>query len=170
MSINLDKPTQLIPPDLFRSAYSFKIKVALEFPENSPHTRQEFKDECDINNIMAQYLVTNEFTHLNDAIPQYLDCSEADFRQQMDYVAGAYSMFEELPSKVRAQFDNDPALFLDFCSHEKNRPELAEMGLLSREAVERLKPAPTPSAPSIVPPAAPTAPSAPAPVGPKDPT
>lgn len=120
MSINLDKPTQLIPPDLFRSAYSFKIKVALEFPENSPHTRQEFKDECDINNIMAQYLVTNEFTHLNDAIPQYLDCSEADFRQQMDYVAGAYSMFEELPSKVRAQFDNDPALFLDFCSHEKS--------------------------------------------------
>lgn len=169
MSINLSNRTPLIPAGLFRSAYSEKIKVAIEFEADSPHTRQEFKEECDINNIMAQYLVTGEFTHLNESLPQYLDCSEADFRAHMDYVAGAYSMFEELPSAVRTQFDNDPALFLDFCSHEKNRPELAEMGLLTPEAVSRLKtPSPSPTA-SFVPPAAPTAAPSAAPAPPSDP-
>nr|QJB21637.1 MAG: internal scaffolding protein [Microvirus sp.] len=148
----------------FRSAYSKKLKTTISFPPSSPHTRQEFKDECDINNIMAQYLTTGEFFHINETAPQYLDCTGEDFRASMDYIAGAFSMFEELPSKIRIQFDNDPAEFLDFCSQEKNRPELAAMGLLSDEAVTRLAtpqgdatsllkatttaPAPTPEPPS----------------------
>lgn len=100
----------------------------------SPYTRQEFKNECDINHIMLQYELTGEITHINESAPQYLDCSGEDFRAHMDYVAGAFSMFEELPAKMRARFDNDPAAFLDFCSHEKNRPEMAQMGLLSVDA------------------------------------
>lgn len=144
------------PNSITTAPYQTKNKLALTFPENSPHTRQEFKDECDINNIMLQYQVTGEFFHLNETAPQYMDCSGEDFRAQMDYVAGAFSMFEELPSAVRTRFGNDPAEFLDFCSHEKNRPELAEMGLLSPEATDRFKTSMAPKEPPT-PPAAPPA-------------
>lgn len=160
MSYNTSKRTVLSDDKhhQIKSAYSKKLKQTISFPENSDHTRQEFKDECDINNIMAQYERTGEIFHLNESAPQYLDCDGTDFRASMDYIAGAFSMFEELPSKIRAQFDNDPATFLDFCSHEKNYPELAQMGLLTPEATERrTNPQPTAPASSSEPTAAPQA-------------
>lgn len=160
MSFQPNNRTELLPRTLnqFRSAYSEKLSIDMVFPENSPHTRQEFADECDINNIMKQYLNTGEFFHLNETAPQYLDCTGEDFRVHMDYIAGAFSMFEELPSAIRHRFDNDPAEFLDFCSQEKNRPELAEMGLLSPEAVDRMS---TPTTAPSAPPSAPQAVSEP---------
>lgn len=166
MSFNSDHRTQLldIKKSPFIGAYSPKLKIALSFPTNSPHTRQEFKEECDINNIMAQYMTSGEFFHINETAPQYLDCSGEDFRTSMDYIAGAFSMFEELPATVRMQFDNDPAEFLEFCSHEKNRPELAAMGLLSPEAVTRMAtpqppPTPAPKEPTAAPSPTPEPPS-----------
>lgn len=133
MSINLNNRTPLAEPGRFLSAYSTKLSTGISFPEESPVTRQEFKQECDINYILSQYELGYEVTHINEAAPQYLDCSAETFREHMDYIAGAFSMFEELPAKLRARFDNDPAEFLDFCSHEKNRPEMAQLGLLSEE-------------------------------------
>lgn len=161
MSFQPNNRTELLPRKLnqFRSAYSEKLEIAMVFPDHSEYTRQEFAEECDINTIMRQYQHTGELFHINETAPQYLDCTGEDFRTHMDYIAGAFSMFEELPSEIRSRFDNDPAEFLDFCSHDKNRPELAEMGLLSPEAVERMStPAPTPQSAS----SAPTAPLAPA--------
>ena len=138
MSINLNNRTPLAEPGRFYSAYSTKHpNTGMSFPEDSPVTRQEFKQECDINYILSQYELGYEITHINEAAPQYLDCSAETFREHMDYIAGAFSMFEELPAKLRARFDNDPAEFLEFCSHEKNRPEMAELGLLSAEYAAR---------------------------------
>lgn len=165
MSFNEKQRTPLADPKNtpFRSAYSKKLQISLSFPESSPHTRQEFKEECDINNIMAQYMQSGEFFHINESAPQYLDCTGEDFRQHMDYIAGAFSMFEELPSAIRSRFDNDPAEFLDFCSQEKNRPELADMGLLSDEALTRMA-TPQPSSQRV--PDAPIEPLSPAPEAP----
>lgn len=136
MSYNAKNRTPLAEPGRFRSAYSTKLQIQMEFPMESPVTRQEFKQECDINYIMGQYELGYEITHINEAAPQYMDCSAETFREHMDYVAGAFSMFEELPAKLRDRFGNDPAEFLEFCSHEKNRPEMAEMGLLSEAAAK----------------------------------
>lgn len=129
----------------FITAYSPKLKTAICFPEQSPHTKQSFKDECDINTIMARYMSTGQLPDLALANPQYFDASGADFQQSMEFVAGAQSLFAELPSQVRNRFGNDPAAFLDFCSHDKNRPELAEMGLLRPNAhVPGVEPTPEP--------------------------
>nr|QJB19780.1 MAG: internal scaffolding protein [Microvirus sp.] len=159
MSYNVSQRTVLSDDkhNQIKSAYSKKIKQNISFPSQSPHTRQEFKDECDINTIMAQYERTGELFHINEAAPQYMDCNGDDFRASMDYIAGAFSMFEELPSKIRAQFDNDPAAFLDFTSREKNLPEMAAMGLLSPDAASRiLTPQPTATTAPTAPPAAST--------------
>jgi len=117
----------------FKSNYSPKQRVALTFPENSPWTKQEFKEECDINTIMNQYMATGQLPSINENYPQYLDVTGIEFQESMEFIAGAQSMFHELPSAIRNRFQNDPAQFLDFCSQEKNRPELAEMGLLKAQ-------------------------------------
>lgn len=112
-----------------RSAYSPRVKISLTFPGQGK-TKQSFKDECDVNRIMARYLATGELPNINQLAPQYLDVTAIDFQEHQNFIAGANSLFQELPSAIRSRFGNSPAEFLDFCSHEKNRPELAEMGLL----------------------------------------
>jgi len=83
---------------------------------------------------MARYQSTGELPVINQSAPQYLDVSAAaDFQTSMEFVAGAQTLFQEMPSAIRNRFGNDPREFLDFCSQEKNRPELAEMGLLKEQ-------------------------------------
>lgn len=143
-----------------QSPFSTKLKQSLTFPSQSPHTRQEFKEESDINTIMARYMRTGELPHVNTQAPQYFDASGVDFQTHMEAVASAKSLFAQLPSNVRARFANDPGLFIDFCGEDGNRTELAKMGLLSPEATRKaLTPTP-PSAPaaSVPPNASPSVP------------
>jgi len=156
MSYNPDYRTPFISSKTpFCSAYSVKPQTPIVFPENSPHTRQEFKSESDINTIMAQYMRTGELPQINLVAPQYLELDGSSFQEHMQFVADAQNLFNELPSQVRTRFENDPGAFLDFCADPNNRPELARMGLLSTEATRAML---TPSPPSATPPNAPLAP------------
>lgn len=125
---------------VFRSAYGPRKSVSLSFDPKEDRAKQSFKAECDINTIMSRYISTGilpeTILKLNG---QFLDCSGFEFQSAMDLVADASSMFQELPSAIRSRFNNDPASFLEFCSQDKNRPELAEMGLLRPEVVEAMR-------------------------------
>lgn len=135
-----------------RHAYSFISPVALSFANESQYTRQEFKDECDINVIMRRYQSTGELPILNQGTAQFLDVSASlQFQDSMNFVADAQSMFNELPSAIRDRFYNDPAQFLDFCSNGDNRKELAQMGLLTPEATREALLPPTPAVPTAPP-------------------
>lgn len=112
-----------------RNYYSARTSVCMSFPENG-RTKQEHKDECDVNLILNRYMVTGEIPNLRDADPRYLDCTGVDYQEAMNFVAGANTLFQELPSSLRNRFDNDAAAFLDFCSDERNREEMASLGLL----------------------------------------
>ncbi|AXH74695.1 MAG: internal scaffolding protein [Microviridae sp.] len=118
--------TQTLP---FRDAYSTPLRVQVQFTQPS-RTKQSFKDECDINRIVARFNATGQLPNINEIPPQYLDVSEMDFQAHQNFIAEAQTMFNELPSALRARFENQPGKFLEFCSQEKNRPEMAEMGLL----------------------------------------
>lgn len=150
MSQNLNNITpQISNQSNFKSAYSKKHKVSLTFPENSRWTKQQFREECDINTIMNRYLASGEMPAINQQAPQYLDVTGQDYQESMQFIAGAQSLFNELPSSIRNRFQNDPATFLDFCSQDKNRPEMAEMGLLRDEVADAV---PLPSSSSSKPP------------------
>lgn len=124
------KPTLELQP-LIKSNYSSKLKITISFPSDSLHTKQSFKDECDINLLMSRYMENGQLPNINEAAPQYLDVSEGyDYQAAMEYIAGANSLFQELPSSIRNRFENDPGAFIEFCSNENNRLELTEMGLL----------------------------------------
>ena len=96
---------------------------------------QSEKDNCDINLIVKRFGVTG-------VVPQTLrqplegDYSGVyDFRTAMDAVVEARTTFDALPAAIRARFQNDPQLFLEFCSDKENLEEMRKMGLAVPEVV-----------------------------------
>lgn len=121
----------------FRTAYGPRLRVPFATSGES-RTKQSFKDECDINVIMRRYQQTGVLDHLAAGGPRYLDVTGLEYQSAMELVAAARTQFEELPSAVRAHFDNDPAAFLEYME-DPDPAELAELGLLTPEAVQRRK-------------------------------
>ncbi|QXP44296.1 MAG: internal scaffolding protein [Arizlama microvirus] len=136
MTTKSDKQTQTPTLPLnnhkiqFRHAYSKQLRTP--FINHGPAiTKQEFKSECDINEIMGRYMRTGILDFVNKHQPRYEDLSNAaDYQQAMLIVAESKTLFEDLPSQIRTKFENDPAKFLDFVHNPANRSEMAEMGLL----------------------------------------
>lgn len=77
-------------------------------------TKQSFKESCDINNIMAKYQKTGVIDHISIYEAHYGEMSGQDFKEQLDQVTFAMTMFNDLPSAAREYFEQDPAKFLDF--------------------------------------------------------
>lgn len=98
-------------------------------------TRQEFKDECDINNIVKNFKKELGADYLSKVQGfqggHFGDFSNvADYRTALDQINAVKGVFDALPAVVRKRFDNDPAVFLDFCGNVQNRDQLVEMGLI----------------------------------------
>jgi len=94
-------------------------------------TKQSFKDECNINNIVAKYMRTGQCTHLNSHKPRYIDCvGVADYQDALAIVAAAQREFDALPAKVRARFANDPCAMVAFVDDPKNLDDAVKLGLL----------------------------------------
>jgi len=109
----------------------------------SSRTKQSFRDECDINNILRQFNVTGELP-IGSVQPQYGDFSGiTDYQSALNAVMAAQDSFLQLPAKVRAKFDNDPALFVEFASDEANRDEMKALGLLHEETVSAVVTSPS---------------------------
>ena len=106
-------------------------------------TQQSFRDECDINNILRKFNVTGELP-TGSVQPQYGDFSGiTDYQSALNAVMAAQDSFLQLPAKVRAKFQNDPALFVEFASDEANKDEMKALGLLREETVETVVSSPS---------------------------
>ncbi len=78
---------------------------------------------------MQKFQKTGAIDHLAKHPPRYGDVSGADFTAAQVLVAEHKSIFEELPSQLRAVFENDPALYLDFVVDPENSDFLEKEGL-----------------------------------------
>ncbi len=93
--------------------------------------KQSFKDEVDINNILALYAKTGLLTPVTSRSPAFVDVSLVeDYQAAVQNIQAANDLFMDLPSAVRTEFKNDAAEFLDFCSDPDNEDRMREMGLL----------------------------------------
>jgi len=106
-------------------------------------TKQSFRDECDINNILRKFNVTGELP-VGSVQPQYGDFSGiTDYQSALNAVMAAQDSFLALPAKIRSRFDNDPALFVDFASDEANKDEMKALGLLRQETAQAVVSSPS---------------------------
>ena len=105
--------------------------------------KQSFRDECDINNILRKFNVTGELP-VGSVQPQYGDFSGiTDYQSALNAVMAAQDSFLALPAKIRARFDNDAALFVDFASDEANKDEMKALGLLRQETAQAVVSSPS---------------------------
>lgn len=129
-------------------------KEAGYYENNEPSmTKQSHKKECDINNIMAKYQKTGLCDHIARYEPNYQDVPSIDYKDAMDKIIEIDTIFGELPSTVRKQFENDPYQFVQFVENPDNIDALREMGLCKpAQGVETTpevgEPTPTPENPS----------------------
>lgn len=112
----------------FASAYSKKARVQT-VNKGKSMTKQSFKDEVNINKIIKKYNKTQILQMAENFEGQYGEFDSKDFADAMNVVAKANTLFEQVPSEIRAKFRNDPGAFIDYATDEKNRDQLVSWGL-----------------------------------------
>ena len=114
----------------FKTAYGSRERVSFETVGDSL-TKQAFKSECDINNIMRKWRNTGVITHIRNSAGQYGDFSSvSDYQSALNAVMDAQDSFMALPSQLRSRFENDPAKLLSFLQDPANKAEAIALGLV----------------------------------------
>lgn len=117
--------------------------------EDESLAQQQFAEEVDINTILRRFHITGELPE-NVRVPTYGDFTEVyDFQSAVNAIALARESFEEMPAEVRAEFNNDPGKFVEFCSKPENLERMRKLGL----AVPAQPAVPAGPAPAVDPPA-----------------
>ncbi len=149
---------------MVRSAYKYdsdavSSATALDCG-NEIVTQQCFKEECDINILLAKFAVTGQLPD-NVRVPQYGDFEETfDFHSAMNVLRAAEEAFAAMPAEVRDRFGNDPGRLVEFANNPDNYDEAVGLGLAIKRPVQAvldpIKGLPEPlDVPGSVPPGAP---------------
>ncbi len=89
-------------------------------------TQQCHKDECDIEKIMARFVVNGTISHVNKYQGVYADYSEYDFAEQQKRLNEGIRVFDALPGEVRREFKQNPQAFFNFVNDPANKDDLLE--------------------------------------------
>lgn len=131
MSRKIDSVFLRTPYNYDRDAVSDDTGLRCDDPSL---TKQEFKEDADINVIVRRFNVTGQLPQ-GVVAPVFQDFEGVfDFQSAMNVIAGAESAFMSMPAEVRYRFHNDPHEFVAFCSDESNRAEAERLGLVFRRS------------------------------------
>ncbi len=90
-------------------------------------TKQSFKDETDINMILARAQQTGVISHMAKHQPTYGDFADFDFLEAQMFLAKGKEIFADLPSEVRREFEQSPSKFFAFVNDPDNVDKLHEV-------------------------------------------
>lgn len=100
------------------------------YPEFGPgRTKQAFKDDCDINKMLAKAQKVGSLSHLQKYGAVYGDFTEApaDLLEARELLERGDTIFRELPSEIRKEFKNDSRSFFQFVNDPGNKDRLHEV-------------------------------------------
>lgn len=113
------------------SKYSLKFKG----PKSKSRAQQNFRDDVNINTIMAKARKTGLMPRRVGET--FLDLSAGySYQDILDRVMSIDDKFAQLPAKIRTRFDNDPGQMLAFLSDQSNHGEAIELGFFDRPEPE----------------------------------
>lgn len=120
-------------------------------------TKQGFQSACDINQIMRKAKKTGMLPTKSGTFFGDITRIPADYQTSLDFIMESQERFDELPSDVRARFNNDAGQLLAFIDNPANLAEARRLGLVAPEV-----PSSTPAAekPATAQPAADSTPKA----------
>lgn len=111
-----DASTGEIYKPLFRSPYiNLPPREILQFDPAEKRTKDEFKDDCDVNKIWANYVRTGRMDQLQKAKGFYADLTNVptSYQESLNLVVRTREMFDNLPSDIRNAYGNDVQLFME---------------------------------------------------------
>lgn len=121
------------------SAYNVppQIKCKFHLEEDgttSPgRTKQSFKEEADINNIVKRHGLDKIRAITSNIKAEYGDYTTInEYQESLDLVNRSRENFAQLPSEIRTRFGNNPGLFNEFVTNPENAEELYKLGLAKR--------------------------------------
>lgn len=105
-------------------------------------TQKQWKDDVDVNKIMARYKKTGQITHLRNAQEGvYADLSELpDLLTAKLQIQHAEQTFLQIPASTRAIFNNDPLQLISYLKDPKNHEEAIHLGLMEKRDEPKPKP------------------------------
>jgi len=113
-----------------RAVKNANIRHRTYFGNSLRRTKQSFKDECDVNNIMRKFEKTGLIDHVNNHQGEYGQfIGFDDYHTSLNQIQDAEASFMTIPAKIRAKFDNSAGKFLAFAQNPDNLPKMVEMGL-----------------------------------------
>ena len=112
------------------TSYVYPRNRMVKAPGEPGPTEQHHKDAVDVNKIVSKFLKTGQITG-TARVPRFDDAPPVDFHSAMNIVVKAEQSFGELPSELRARFQNDPGQLLDFVADGSNYAEAVELGLIT---------------------------------------
>ncbi|UDN67795.1 internal scaffolding protein [robinz microvirus RP_121] len=132
----------------FRTPYKFDTGDSFATVNNEESlTQQSDARDCDINVIMERYGVSGTAPQVITK-PNFGDFREVtDYRTALDLVRAADAEFKNIPAKIRATFENDPAEFIQFAADPENIEQMRKWKLAppAPKPVPSATPAPSPA-------------------------
>lgn len=111
-----------------RNVIGKKAGIVITTPSR---TKQAFREECDINRIMARYELTGQIEHLSTKRPYYGDFSQfEDYQSMLNKVQVATDAFNALPSELRKELDYKPHKLFEWIQNPENRQRAVKYGLM----------------------------------------
>ncbi len=90
-------------------------------------TKQAFKDETDINKILKRAQKTGTISHLNKYEARYGDFTSFEFFDAQLQLSAGRTIFDDLPSEIRNEFNQSPADFFKYVNDPENKERLGEL-------------------------------------------
>lgn len=122
-------------------------------------TMQSFKEECNINNIIAMYCKTGLWGNSlkgATAKPMFGDfTSVPDFVESQNIIAKSKELFDAMPLNIRKRFNFNPVELLEFVNNPDNKDEAIKLGIATEKPKEPEPPV-TPAPPVTTPPNSPS--------------
>ncbi len=90
-------------------------------------TKQSFKNETDINQILKRAQKSGTISHLNKHEAHYGDFAGFDFFDAQLQLAAGRTIFDDLPVELRREFNQSPGEFFEYVNDPANVDRLGEL-------------------------------------------
>ena len=109
-------------------------KTKSKYTRCKPHdeydnkTKQAFRDDADINQMLAKAQKAGTISHIEKHGAEYGDFTDMpDLLTAHQRMARGVEIFNELPSEVRREFGQDPGAFFKYVNDPANKDDLVRL-------------------------------------------
>lgn len=123
---------------IIHSIYSDRVRSSKRFTQPSK-TQKQFADECSTDRIVEKFLRGEPVAQASKPAI-YADLTKIpDFEALQSRLSALNAWFADLPSSVRAEFDNDPQMALEELTKPGRLSDAVELGLLGEAVLQKVE-------------------------------